>query len=402
MKRIIFVDDESRVLQGLRRMLRPLRAEWEMEFAQNGPGALEAMAKSSFDVIVADMRMPGMDGAQLLSEVQKRYPQTVRIVLSGHSNQEMVLRTVGPAHQYLAKPSDSETIKRTVARACALRDVLTDESIKSLVSGLKSLPSIPSLYLELTQELQSPEASIQEVGRIISRDVGMTAKILQLVNSAFFGLRRHVSCPSEAAGLLGVDTIGALVLSVGVFSEFDLARSPSFSPDRLWQHSMLVGSHAKRVSRSEKAEKKSIDDAFMAGLLHDAGKLVLCANLPVEYEKALVLAKEEDLSVTRAEKEVFHVAHAEVGAYLLGLWGFQDSIVEALAFHHSPREYLSQAFAPLTAVHVANAFAHESTDVEEPDESTQPDTEYMNDLGLRDRLPVWRQECHVTDKEAES
>ena len=239
-KRIIFVDDEPNLLKGLSRMLRPLREEWEMLFVGSGSDALAALEKDAFDVVVSDMRMPGMDGAQLLAEVAQRYPQIVRIVLSGHMDKEMIYRSVGRAHQYLAKPCDAARLKSTVARACTIRDSLADKFLKELVAGMKSLPSLPSLYIELVEYLQSPEASIQTVGKIIARDVGMTAKILQLVNSAFFGLSRKVGSPSQAVSLLGLDTIRALVLSVQAFSQFDETNLPGFHTESLLSKVLIM------------------------------------------------------------------------------------------------------------------------------------------------------------------
>jgi len=109
-KRVLFVDDEPRILDGRRRMLRSMRHEWKMSFAETGQEALAILANQPFDVVVVDMRMPGMDGVQLLSEVRKRH-QIIRIVLSGTADREAILRAVGLAHQYLSKPCDAETLK---------------------------------------------------------------------------------------------------------------------------------------------------------------------------------------------------------------------------------------------------------------------------------------------------
>jgi len=388
MKSILFVDDEPNVLDGLRRMLRPMRAEWDMSFARSGHEALEVLAAKRFDVIVSDMRMPGMDGAELLTEVRRRYPNVVRIALSGHSQKEMILRSVGPTHQYLAKPCDAQTLKDTITRACALRDLLADEALQGLVSQLTTLPSLPDLYIEIVEELQREDASIQKVGRIISKDVGMTAKVLQLVNSAFFGLRRHVSDPSQAVCLLGLETIKALVLSIHVFSKLEQANVAGFSLQRLWEHSMVTGTLAKRIAAEQDSDEKTADHALMAGLLHDAGKLVLAANLPEQYGKVLALAEMKAVSQGEAEKEVFGTTHAEVGAYLLGLWGLPGPIVEAIAFHHRPTESLANSFAPLTAVHVANALEHAQQNDGQAD---RLDGEYLSVVGLADQLPAWRE-----------
>ena len=374
-------------------MLRPLRLEWDMEFVENAQQALDTLDKQPFEVVVSDMRMPGMDGAQLLAEVMRRYPQIVRIVLSGHSDKEMILRSVGPAHQYLAKPCDAETLKNTIARACALRDLLDSESLKAMVAQMKSLPSLPSLYARVVQELRSPDASLRKIGELIEQDVGMTAKLLQVVNSAFFGISRRVSSPAQAASLLGLDTIKALVISVKVFSGFEQSGIPGLQLETLWRHSMAVGAIARRISTEEGADPKVTDDAFMAGILHDAGKLVIAANLPDTFAKIVASSKENGVAPWEAERATLGATHAEIGAYLLGLWGLPDPIVEALAYHHGPRRCLSHTFSALTAVHVANALAYERYPNAEETPAPEIDKQYLAEISLSERIEVWRKRC---------
>ena len=391
MKRILFVDDEPNVLDGLRRMLRPMREEWEIACASGGEEALAILAEELFDVVVSDMRMPGMDGAQLLSEVKQRYPQVIRVVLSGYSEKETVLRSVGPTHQYLAKPCDPEQLRDVIGRACALRDLLSEDTLRGLVSQMSTIPSLPQTYTEIIEELQSPDASIKKVGQIISKDVGMTAKILQLVNSAFFGLRHHVSDPSQAASFLGVDTLKALVLSVHIFSQLDDVKIEGFSLDALWNHSAATGALAKRIADAEGCAEHIRDYALLAGLLHDAGKLVIAANLPERYGTVLASAKCEALDLWEAERKILTNTHAEVGAYLFGLWGLPDSIVEAVAFHHDPSKCPGTDFTPLVAVHAANAIDHEHDPAWKEQNTGLFDMEYIAQLGLADRLPAWRE-----------
>ena len=174
---ILFVDDEPRVLAGIRRMLHSMRNEWDVSFANGGAEALEMLAQKPFSVIVSDMRMPGMTGVQLLEEVRSRYPKMVRIALSGQSSKKSILRSVGPIHQYLPKPCSADILRSTVARTCALRTLLTVDKLQGVISQLEVLPSLPSLYDELMRELQLPSPSLKVVGKIVSRDIGMSAKI---------------------------------------------------------------------------------------------------------------------------------------------------------------------------------------------------------------------------------
>ena len=195
-KRILFVDDEPMVLNGLQRTLQKMRREWDMTFVGSGREALEVLGKKPIDVIVSDLRMPEMDGGRLLAEVKKQHPHVVRIVLSGQLDQEMTLKSVRLAHQSLSKPCDAEVLKHTLAKLFALREFLSDDSIKNIISQIESLPSMPAIYTEIVTEMQSDDPAIKKVGEIISKDISMTAKILQMVNSAFFGLFQKIKSPA--------------------------------------------------------------------------------------------------------------------------------------------------------------------------------------------------------------
>jgi HD-like signal output (HDOD) protein len=389
--KVLFVDDEPNVLEGLRRMLRPLRHEWLMDFASGGPEALGLLAQSKFDVIVTDMRMPGMDGADLLGQVRGRYPHMVRIILTGQCSREAVFRAVKVAHRQLNKPCETDVLKATVMRACALSDLLKNPTLVTLASRLESLPSLPAMYAEVIQELEAPEPNLQKVGKIISRDVGMTAKILQMVHSAFFGPRFHVANATHAVVCLGSETTKMLVLAANIFSKFDPAALQPFSIDAVWSHSQAVGKLAGAIARAEQAEQKVIEHSCMAGMLHDAGKLVLAGYLPELYKKSLALAHTNQVTVAEAEREILGASHADIGAYLLGLWGLPDLIVEAVAWHHRPRECPAPALSPLTAVHVANALLHEGEEEAGKPPAAAVDGEYLNQLGLAHRLGTWRE-----------
>jgi HD-like signal output (HDOD) protein len=395
MNRVLFVDDEPNVLQGLKRMLRPLRNEWHMEFAGGGQAALELLAGARFDVVVTDMRMPGMDGADLLTEIMRRHPGVIRIVLSGQAEQEKLARALGATHQYLSKPCDAEVLRRMLGRACALRDLLADENLKRVVSGLGSLPSRPALYAELLEECQSPDPSVTRVASIIARDVGMTAKILHLINSAYFGIRRRISDPLHAVQLLGLEQVKGLVLWAQVFSQFEPGRIPAFSIEGHAAHSFAVSTFARHTAVAAAADPTVTEEAGVAGLLHDCGKLVLAANLPGRYAEALALAHAEGIPTAEAEARVLGATHAAVGAYLLGLWSLPDSIVQAVAFHHDPRRCLDQRFSPLTAVHVADVIVAESGPPEPGAARPEVDAGYLTELGLLDRVADWRDACRA-------
>lgn len=393
MKRVLFVDDEAMVLQGLQRMLRPMRSEWEMEFVESGAIALERLAAAPADVVVSDMRMPGMNGAQLLTEVMRRFPKTVRIILSGHADHDLVLKAVGSTHQYLNKPCEPEVLKATVQRAVALGDSLENEQVKSLVSQMSRLPSLPNVYLQVVDELQSTDASLDRVGEVISRDVGMSAQVLKLVNSAFFGLRRRVANASDAVNYLGIDTIKALVLSLHTFSQFENNDLGGISMIALRNHSLLTAGCARHIMRLEGADVKQVDEAFIGGLLHDSGKLVLAANFGAQYARVMRLAHDGGLTVTAAEHGVFGCTHADVGGYLLGLWGLPVPVVECVSHHHHPTRTLDHTFSPLTAVHVANSLTYSLDGESVTGKRPELDHDYLTRVGKAGRVAEWQADC---------
>ena len=392
-KRILFVDDEPMILNGLQRTLRKMRSEWEMTFTSSGKEALEILDANPMDVIVTDLKMPEMDGTQLLTEIKKRRPHVVRIILSGHVKHDMTLQSLQIAHQSLAKPCDAEILKQALTKLFALRDILSDDSIKKIVSQIDSLPSMPAIYTEIVAEMQSPDPSIRKVGEIISRDASMTAKILQIVNSVFFGLSRKINSTQQAVMLLGLETIKSLVLSVKIFSEFSQKKFSWFNIDELFNHSMSVSCFAQAIVKNEKMDRDLISNSLMAGILHDLGKLILATNFPKPYREVLTAAQNSGHNLWDLEYETFGTSHAEIGAYLMGLWNLENQIIEAIAFHHRPAKSMAQDMGLLTAVHIGNALDHKGHQKEEEQPDMQFDIEYLDNLGVANRLPQWRQVC---------
>ena len=394
-KRILFVDDEPMVLNGLQRSLRLMRSEWEMVFAPGGTEALAAMDLRTFDIIVTDMRMPGMDGAQLLEEVKKRSPQTLRMVLSGQSDRETILRSVNPAHQFISKPCEAEELKSRLIRAFALKDLLQNPGLRELVTKLDSLPSLPHVYLQLNQELRRPEPELHKIDELIGADMAMTAKVLKLVNSAFFCLPCEISRASHAVKLLGLDTLRALVLTAHVFEQFESHLLTAEDVRQISDHSLAVSNSARKIALFEHADQRTQDESFTAGLLHDAGKLILASTLGERYAEVLEYSAKAGVGLFAAEREVLGCSHGQIAAYLFGVWGLPGTIVEAVAWHHEPAESLSVKFSPLAAVHVASAY-HDDKSVSRLRDRIPIDAAFLAGIGCADRETSWRSKLDET------
>ena len=376
--RIVFVDDELNILQAMRRSFHNMRQKWSMEFVASGAAALESLAKAPADVIVSDMRMPGMDGWQLLAEVKKLYPQTVRLVLSGHADPSSVMRAVGTAQLYLAKPCESGALKAAIVQTQMLRQLLSNDQLALLAGGVGMLPSAPAAFQEILACLQNPAASLADAAQIIGRDVAMVANIMKLVNSAFFGSRRPITTTERAVAYLGMDTLGALVLGHGVFQSGLATGIAGFSLEKLWQHSLQTGVAARAIAFSENLPAAKADEAFLAGVLHDVGKVVFATKA----------AHSNDASAVDIVAQM-EAHHAEVGAYLLGLWGFPNLIVEAVAFHHTPSLASENGLGLSGIVHIADRLVHLKSETRSESSETGVQAGFLDGLGLGHCLTKW-------------
>lgn len=364
-QQILFVDDEPRVLRGLFRLLRDDR--WDLHTADSGDAALELLAHAPFDVIVSDYRMPGMDGITLLERVRDDHPETVRIVLTGDIDPVPALRSTAVAHQCLTKPCQPELIVAALERAQRLRVMLAQPELRQLIGRLGSLPSSPSLWSELQRRLSDPDSSAADIAAVISADVAMTTKILQLVNSSFMGLSRTVTSVAEAVAYLGVEMVRNLVVSVEIFRAFPTSDAlRHFSIEALSRH----GQACSQLAFGQVRHHEVRDHAAAAALLQDVGQLIHASCEPGAFGAILQRSVDEHRSLHEVEQEVLGFTHADIGAYLLTLWGLPPSVVDAVARHHHPLSAGARVDLPVDdAVRTAHLLiqsrrptAHDATD----------------------------------------
>ncbi len=345
MKRILFVDDEPAVLEGLRNVLRKYRKQWDLHFALGGEEALGKLAQQSFDVVVSDMRMPGIDGAALLEKVKELYPETLRLILSGHADQKDMVRAVAVAHQFLSKPCNAETLPAVIQGADEIRSYISDETLRRLVGKIDKLPMPPRLYWQLTAAMSGADASMAKVSALVEQDPAMCARMLQFVNSAFFGMGRRIANVQQAATLLGFETIRSLVLTVHVVETLDRLTPPDFSYGRLQSHSLEVAKMARTLGGATPIAQQ----AFTAGILHDLGKVIIAVTFPDRYREISEESSTSGLLWDACERQVLGFSHAEIGAYLLGLWGLPQQLIECVAYHHDPAKKPENAVLQLLA-----------------------------------------------------
>lgn len=384
MKQILFVEDDQLILELYGRLLANERGRWETTLANNGEAAMRLLRQRRFDVVVSDMEMPGMNGIALLTEVRELHPQTSRVLISGFADQAMAAESLDCTHLFIPKPFDFKLLRSTLARLGSLDAYLRDEKLRGLAGKLRVLPSFPTVYMEIMAEIESPASSVQAVVEIVRQDPAIAAKLLQVANSVAVGLSEPIHDLGDAVQSVGLSTVRAIALSAQVYGQLAPGRLPGFSAEALWRHLIACGELAQAILRLEQADPTEVEDAYLGGLLHDMGKLMLADSLPEELARANRLAHEGGLSLEAAEVEVFGATHAGLAAYLLGLWGMPAGVVEAVAFHASPeRSDLKQCTA-LTAVHVADALSSQTA-------GTHLNLAYLTQLGVAGRLEAWRE-----------
>ncbi|NOT35329.1 MAG: HDOD domain-containing protein [Candidatus Eisenbacteria bacterium] len=385
MKRILFVDDEPEVLAGLRNALYDRRRQWDMLFLTTGQDALAALELEPFDLVVSDIRMNDMDGITLLNEVRRRHATTARLVLSGVTDRESVLRALPVAQQFLSKPCDSATLHAALDRVFSLQELIGDPAVHSLVGGLESLPSLPSTYGELMRAVEEPNTSLDDLAMIVESDAGLAGRVLQLANSSFFTASRRTLSVRTAVSYLGVEILRAITLVTHVFKDLEHIRPTLHSLARLKDHSLQVARLARRMA----TEPKRAELAFTAGLLHDVGMVILAQRSLARFSRIDRIAAETGRAFHEAERELGPPSHAEVGAFLLGTWGLPFDLVEVVAFHHTPgRVHEGGSLDVLAAVHVADSFVH-ATDSGASDPNATLDSEFLERSGHRAKLDAW-------------
>jgi len=382
---ILFIDSHQESTNDLQVLIDELGSEWECEICKNCDDAFRLLEDSKFDVVISEMLMEDMDSAQFHKKVSELYPGTVRIIFSENTDKGIYFKAAKYIHQFIAKPCAMEIVKKIINNSIGLRNLLADKQLQARIRSIDDLPSFPEIYDQLEKELQKDDVSIRKIADLIKKDVNITAKLLKMTNSAFFGLTTYVNNPLQAVNLLGLHTVQNIVMAAGVFEQFKDPKLPGYSLDTIYNESLAVGAGAQTLANSLGLSKQMTDDSLLAGMLHDIGKLIMLTYFQKEFVEAVKMAENDDIPLEDAERKIIGVSHAEAGAYLLSLWGLPSSIVEATAFHCNPNKTSSPMMNVLTTVHLAYAFNQEKAKQEEK-ESSMLDMEYLEKLDLSKKV----------------
>jgi HD-like signal output (HDOD) protein len=399
MHHILFVDDDANILSGLRRRLKTVRPQWQLHFASGGSEAIELAGTQNLDVIVSDIQMPEMDGVTLLETLQKTQPDAVRIILTGHADNASYLRTIGPAHQFLSKPCDNETLVGSIENALNLRKMLNSAELRTLVADSKSLASPPDTHMRLETAFSDPNYSFESISKIVESDIALTTEVLKLTNSSYFAVTQNVSSVEHAVRMLGMETLKALALFVGLYRGFDGPPHQAENLKRLCHRSQQIGVTAAMIAEYENLPREVCHAVPSIGMLSHIGTLILYAKKPDEMEAVIKRVETEGITIDEAEHAQFGAGHAEIGAYLLGLWGFPAPIIQAVAYHHHPMDLPHQEMTAPTAIYVAQHLTREIADQDAAgDVTSNIDMDYLARIGKERHLEDWRNIARIVSE----
>ena len=360
-----------------------LGADYEVFTAASGKEGLAFLGRTPVDIVVSDLVMPEMNGQEFLTAVSRDHPESMRIIISAHEDQLTVAQCLMFGHRYFSKPFDVRNLAAVLRRICHLKHQVGSDKLKRVVSGLGALPTPPKIYLRLSEAVNSPYSSLDEIGAIVQEDPGLTLKLLQISNSAYFAVSRKIITPVDAVQIVGLEILKALVLCIHAFKFYQEKQIKSVSVSALWEHSLRTATAARKLARYEHLSEAACEEAFVSGLLHDIGKLVLAANADDDYQAVMNRSRSEGTPVDQVEWEVFGATHAQIGAYLLGLWGLPEPVVSNVELHHSLDFSANTGFTPAAALHIAQ-FLERS-----PDRISQLDTRFLKQIGVDNRVSEW-------------
>ena len=214
--------------------------------------------------------------------------------------------------------------------------IMEKESLKRKIQSIIQLPALPAIAIEIIDMVENPKTSASALGRVVSKDQVLTAKVLKIANSPFYGFSRKIATIDFAIIVLGFDTLKEVVMSVSLISSLNKKLTREFNSRQFWDHSIACGVVSRALARNH--GYRVIGEVFIAGLLHDIGILIINQYFFNEYKEIVKIMKQESTPLEETEKRVLGVTHCEIGSWLAEKWNFPGQLVDTIAFHHHPEE----------------------------------------------------------------
>ncbi len=388
---ILFADDNLAIIESLKRMSSNFNKNWVSSFAIGGVEAVELLEKKSFDVVITDLEMPIFNGVKLLKFIKKKFPHIIRIVYSGEFTKESVQEISPFTHRFIAKPCSTEKMLSCIDSTMFIHRVLDNKKIKKVLTNIGSIPSLPRIYTELVNRIDDKDFSLKDASKLISSDVGMSVNILKQIN--LLGVGEEIKSIEQAVTLLGLDSIKSIALSSHIFSTLESTNIPHFSEEQLIRHSMLTAIFAKEIALIETGDRAIAETAYVIGVIHDFGTIIFANNFTKKFSNVMNRVYNDSRPIVDVERNLIGISHAELGSYLLALWGFPEAVLRAVAFHETADTHAMGAEPLLTAIVAANYFAYKFDDDRVMSETELEDSHYFQSSNSIMRLPLWKERC---------
>ena len=398
-KRILLVGENPLLKRQMDDMARQASLLWEFSTAPTPAVALKILGDQPFDGFVLEASEEDIRTGEFFTTLARQNPQAIGYLCCHPKEIEGYQRSVGGRIYYLSNQWDSEGTESAMRRAFLLVQLERSAPLRVLAQRIGETPRLPQLYSDILRQLESPDSDLERIAQLLSTDPATCATLLKGANSALYGLAQPTTNVFDAVMTLGLEQTKAIVLYSQFLTQLNAAACQAFSVDDMWYHALQTASFARWITKEETRVQRSVDAAYTAGLLHDLGKFILAANLPSEFGAIIAQARAQGKPPGEVEQETFGTTHAELGALLMARWELPFPIVEAIAWHHAPLNSKSKVFDSLTAVHVANVFAHELDSGQTKQKPPKVDSLYLVSVSKFNRLRPWRTTCGIPQAE---
>lgn len=389
--KVAMLDDECRYTNWSKEV-HSSKFSWEFIRFDSKESLLRLLEEQICDAVMIPCTMRAQVDIEFMTRISNIQPNAVRIFLGAEFwNAKNKAKAADIAHRIYPNEVKVEEVGDSLEYQTKLLKVLNRSSLQKYVSKVGCLPTPPKLYTQLTDAVTSEMADLTEISAIVEQSPAVVAQVMKQVNSAFFGFNRTITDLKEAILMLGVRNLRSLVLSSQLNDQFKSNQNwDYFSFEQLNQRSLLVARLSQAICRRAGANKVTQDQAFLAGLLHDLGILIMASHDAEQYKKILNYSVKKQKPTYLVEKAAFGFFHGEVAGALLALWNLPPQVIEAVMFHHVPHLSKDTSFSPLTAVHIADAMLP-SVHVEgDCDLASSLSLRYLDQVGVMEEVPQWR------------
>jgi putative nucleotidyltransferase with HDIG domain len=328
----------------------------------------------------------------VLTVAKEKFPHIIRILMVSKWTQELILMSNRIVHLIIEKKALDEQITYLLQKAIRINLLLNDASLIKMVSTFDAMPSLKSVYLEILHHSQKSDSSLKKIGELVESDVVLSAKMLQIANLSIYAKTKRIADVKQAVNSLGLNLLRALIIQVHIFSRGTTSDHATSYLSSVEKHSTKVAKLSRQLAEYLEVDKQTQEESFIVGLLHDIGKFVLSKDA-ASYKAIEKVIKEKMVLPYQAEGEILNTTHAEIGAYLLGIWGFPLTTIEAVAYHHRPLTFEKKEITPITFVHVAEAMIQGEDFVDQETFKENLNLDYLEMLGIKHRVLAFFLDC---------